>query len=117
MIWEGESGVDNCCLRARMIFMLGNVHRAQVEGSANKMVAVLATQELEVGDVLLRFKAEASQNYAHGIRSIGARPVFGNCRYTWDSSHLCPVLFFRWFTIFRLMFDIFTRQQHMFAGS
>ena len=56
------------------------------------MVTVEATQELKALDVLLRFKAEASQDNIHGSRSISARPVFGNCCYTWDSSQLYAVL-------------------------
>ena len=35
---------------------------AQVKGSANIMVTVVATQELERGDHLLRFKEEAAQD-------------------------------------------------------
>ena len=65
------------------------------------MVTVVATQELKAGDFLLQFKAEASQDDIHGIKSISARPVFGNCCYTWDASHLYVVLFFFlycWFT-------------------
>ena len=64
------------------------------------MVTVVATQELKALDVLLRFKAEASQDDIHGSRSISARPVFGNCCYIWDSSNLYLVFFFffpRWF--------------------
>ena len=56
------------------------------------MVAVVATQELKAEDFLLRFEAEASQDDIHGIGSISARPVFGNCCYGWDSSHLYVVL-------------------------
>ena len=58
---------------------------------------MVATQDLEAGDFLVRFKAEAS--HARGSRSISARPVFGNCCYTWDSSHLYAVFLFlfRWF--------------------
>ena len=37
------------------------------------MVTVVATQELKVGDFLLRFKAEAP--HINGSRSISARPV------------------------------------------
>ena len=62
------------------------------------MVTVVATQELKGLDVLLRFKAEASQDDIHGSRSISARPVFGNCCYTWDSSHLY-VVFFLFFSL------------------
>ena len=42
-----------------------NIHRestAQVKGAAKIMVTVVATQELEAGDVLRRFKAEAAQD-------------------------------------------------------
>ena len=56
------------------------------------MVTVVATQELKAGEFLLRFKAEAT--HIHGSRSISARPVFGNCCYTWDSSHLYVVFLF-----------------------
>ena len=34
----------------------------QVQGSAKRMVTVVATQELEPGDVLRRFKEEAAQD-------------------------------------------------------
>ena len=68
----------------------------QVKGSANIMVAVVATQELKAEDVLLRFKAEASRDKIHGMNSryISARSVFANCYYTWHSSYFCVVLFF-----------------------
>ena len=39
---------------------------AQVKGSAKIMVTVMATQELEAGDVLRRFGAEATQDEPHG---------------------------------------------------
>ena len=35
---------------------------AQVDGSTKILVTVVATQELEAGDVLRRFKAEVPQN-------------------------------------------------------
>ena len=35
---------------------------AQVEGAAKIMVTVVATRELEAGDVLRRFKAEPAQD-------------------------------------------------------
>ena len=38
---------------------------AQVKGAAKIMVTVVATQELEAGDVLRRFKAEVSQDEPH----------------------------------------------------
>ena len=37
----------------------------QVKGSAKIMVTVVATKELEAGDVLRRFKAEATQDGPH----------------------------------------------------
>ena len=80
------------------------------------MVTVATTQELKALDVLLRFKSEASQDDIHGSRSISARPVFGNCCYIWDSSHLYVVIFFFSFScvcmcvmicaVFLLMFAI-----------
>ena len=39
------------------------------------MFTVVATQKLKAEDFLLRFKAEASQDDIHGIRSTSARPV------------------------------------------
>ena len=69
------------------------------------MVIVAATQELKAGDFLLRFKAEASQYDIHGIESISARPVFANCCYTWDSSHLYVVVFFFVFVGSRVLFS------------
>ena len=42
------------------------------------MVTVVVTQELEAEDLLLQFKAEASQDDIHGSRPISARPAFGN---------------------------------------
>ena len=38
---------------------------AQVDGSTNILVIVVASQELEAGDVLRRFKAEVSQDEPH----------------------------------------------------
>ena len=74
------------------------------------MVIVVATQELKAGDVLLRFKTEASQDDIHGSRSISARPVFGNCCHTGDSSHLYAMFFFFFSPagsrVFLLMIDI-----------
>ena len=58
---------------------VGQYQTAQVEGSTKIMVTVVATQDLKASDVLLRFKAEASQDDIHGSRSISARPVFGSC--------------------------------------
>ena len=37
----------------------------QVKGSAKIMVTVVTTQELEAGDLFLRFKAEAAQDESH----------------------------------------------------
>ena len=64
-------------------------------------VTVVATEELKALDVLLRFKAGASQDDMHGSRSISALPVFGNCCYIWDSSHLYAMFFF--FFLFSLV--------------
>ena len=69
------------------------------------MVTVVATQELKAFDFLLQFKAAPYQDDIHGIRFISARPVFGNCCYTWDSSHLCVGAFF--FVGTRLCDDLF----------
>ena len=53
-------------VHAQMIVVQTNVHResttAQVEGSAKILVTVVATQELKAGDVLRRFRAEATQD-------------------------------------------------------
>ena len=52
-----------------MTFVYSNIHRestAQVKGSAKIMVTVVATQDLEPGDVLRRFKAEATQDAPRG---------------------------------------------------
>ena len=68
---------------------------AQVKGSAKKMVSVVATQELQAEDYLLRFKAEDPN--IKGSRSISARMVFGNCCYIWDYSHLYIVFLFLFF--------------------
>ena len=65
-----------------------------------KMVTVVATQELNAEHVLLRFKAGASQDEKHGSRSIIARAVFGNCCYTWDSFHFCLSCFCSFFVLF-----------------
>ena len=82
----------------------------QVKGSAKIMVIVTTTQELKAGDVLLRFKAEASQDDIHGIGSISDRPVFGNCCYTGDSAHFYAMVFFFFFPagsrVCLLMIDI-----------
>ena len=46
------------------------------------MVTVVTTKELEAGDVLRRFKAEAAQHEPHGGNTNNRyvlRPVFGNC--------------------------------------
>ena len=60
-------------------------------------VTVVATEELKVGDELLRFEVEIPQDDTHGSRSISARPVFGKCCYVWDASNLYPMLFFFFF--------------------
>ena len=46
-----------------------NIYReptVQVKGAAKMMVTVVATQELEAGDVLRRFKAEATHDEPPG---------------------------------------------------
>ena len=65
---------------------------------------MVATQELKAGDVLLRFKTEASEDEIHGSRSISTRPVFGNCCYTGDSFHLYVVLSSSFFVGSRVLF-------------
>ena len=84
-------------MHTRMMVAYSKIHReltAQVKGSANIMVTVVATQELKAEDVLLRFKAETSQDNKHdGSRYTSAWLAFGNCCYIWDSSHLYAVIF------------------------
>ena len=58
------------------------------------MAIVRTTQELRTGDFLLRFKAKASQDDVHGMRSIRVRSLFGNRSYTWDSSLFAMIFFF-----------------------
>ena len=41
------------------------INYTQVKGAAKIMVTVVATQELEPGDVLLRFEAEGTQDEPH----------------------------------------------------
>ena len=51
---------------------------AQVQGSAKIMVTVVATQELEPGDVLRRFKAEAARDeprHGNNIVVVGLAAV------------------------------------------
>ena len=51
------------CVHARMILLESYRElTAQGKGAAQLMVTVVATQELESGDVLRRFKAEAAQD-------------------------------------------------------
>ena len=70
------------------------------------MVTVTATQELEAGDELRRFKVEVSQDDIHGIiRSIGTRTVLGNACYIWNSSYLHAVIFFFFFVGSRVLFS------------
>ena len=38
----------------------------QVKGATKMMVTVVATQQLEAGDALRRFKAQAAQHEPHG---------------------------------------------------
>ena len=48
-----------------MVVVYGNVYReptVQVKGAAKTMVTVVATQELEAGDILWRFGAETAQD-------------------------------------------------------
>ena len=52
-----------------MMVVYSNIYReltVQVKGAAKMMVTVVATQELEAGDVLRRFKAEAAKDEPHG---------------------------------------------------
>ena len=52
-------------VHVRMMLVHSNIHReltAQVKGAAKIMVTVVATQELEAGDVLRRFGAETAQD-------------------------------------------------------
>ena len=52
-----------------MILVKSNIYReltAQVKGAAKLMVTVVATQDLEAGDVLRRFKSEAAHDEPHG---------------------------------------------------
>ena len=57
------------------------------------MISVVATQELKAEDVLLRFKAEDSENNIYS-KSIRTRPAFGNYCHTCYSPHLYVALFF-----------------------
>ena len=62
---ERDQGHNKWCLHAQMMLVYSNVHRgltAQAKGAAKMIVTVLATQELEAGDLLRRFKAEAAQD-------------------------------------------------------
>jgi hypothetical protein len=52
------------------------------------MVTVVATQELEAGDALRRFKAEAAQDEPRRGKNYNGYIV-----YTLGSSHLCVVFF------------------------
>ena len=60
---------------------------SQAMGSTNVMVTVVATQELKAEDVLLRFKAEDSENNIYS-KSIRTRPAFGNYCHICDSPRL-----------------------------
>ena len=69
-----------------MTLVYSNIHielTAQVKGAAKIMVTVVTTQELEAGDVLRRFEAEAAQHEPHDGNtnncSICTRPALGNC--------------------------------------
>ena len=84
------------------MLVYSNIHKestAQVKGAAKIMVTVVATQELEAGDVLQRFKAEAAQdeprrgnnNTQYSSRSSSG---LGNCRCTSDYFHLCSFFLF-----------------------
>ena len=65
-IWGNGAGRDDkWCVHARVMIVYSNIHsklNAQVKGAAKKMVTVVATRELEAGDVLRRFKAETDQD-------------------------------------------------------
>ena len=61
--WGRED--NKWCVHARMMLVKSNIYReltAQVKGAAKLMVTVVAIQDLEAGDVLRRFKAEAAQD-------------------------------------------------------
>ena len=63
-----------------MMLVKSNIYReltAQVKGAAKLMVTVVATQDLEAGDVLWRFKAEAAQDEPH--RGNNHNRCIGNC--------------------------------------
>ena len=52
-------------MHARMMVAYSKIYReltAQVKGSAKIMVTVVATQGLEAGDLLRRFRPEAAQD-------------------------------------------------------
>ena len=84
---------------ARMMAASSHISPAQVKGSAKAVVTVVATQDLQTEDVLLRFKAEAA-THIQGSRSISARLMFGNCCFTWDFSNLCVMFFYSFFWCF-----------------
>ena len=54
------------------------INCAQVKGAAKVMVTVVATQELEAGAVLMRFKAEVAQDKPRRGNSNN-RYILGRC--------------------------------------
>ena len=69
-----------------------NIYReltVQVKGAAKMMVTVVATQELEAGDVLRRFRAEAAQDEPHGGKNNNRYIVVGLVYSSGSSSGRC----------------------------
>ena len=54
-------------------------YTVQVKGSAKRVVTVVATQQLEAGDELWRFEAEAAKDEPHGGSN--------NNRYIYTHTH------------------------------
>ena len=71
---------------------------AQVKGAAKTMVTVVATQELEAGDVLRRFEAEAAQDERRRGNNNNRYIVVGLVAVgVCDAFHLSVVLFLLFF--------------------
>ena len=86
-----------------------NIYReatTQVKGAAKMMVTVVATQELEAGDVLRRFRAETAQDYPRSGNNNNRYVVVGLTAVgVCDTVHLCAGLFFFFFIGTRMCDD------------